>query len=105
MPQFYPVCSTNEVPPGQSRLFFVNETAIAVFHLGGAFYALANECPHAGASLAHGDIDGECVSCRIHHWRFDIRDGTYLDEDKPRYDAKSFAVRVINDQLEIDLDG
>ena len=43
----------------------VAETMIGVFHVGGRFFALANECPHEGASLAHGIIEGDTVRCRI----------------------------------------
>jgi nitrite reductase/ring-hydroxylating ferredoxin subunit len=104
MSQFQRVCTINEVGPGESQLFIVNDTPVAIFNLAGEFFALANECPHAGASLAHGDINGECVSCRIHHWRFSIRDGTYLDENKPRYNAHRFDLRVVGDELQVDLD-
>jgi len=62
---------------------------------------LANACPHAGASLAHGIMDGDTVTCRIHHWRFTIRDGKYLDEDKPRCDVQTFAVRVVGEEVQV----
>ena len=88
---------------GEAKLCFAGETAVAVFQHAGRFFALANECPHAGASLAHGLIDGDCVSCRIHHWRFCIRDGRYLDEDKSQYNVRSFRVRVVGDEVQVEL--
>jgi len=68
----------------------------------GQFHALDNACPHAGASLAHGQIEGDTVRCRIHHWCFCITDGTYLDEDKPEFDARTIAVRVVGDYVQVE---
>jgi len=82
-------------------MFRVAETMIGVFNVGGSFFALANACPHAGASLAHGIVDGDTVACRIHHWRFSIREGKYLDEDKPRCDVQTFAVRVAGEEVQV----
>jgi len=98
---FYTVCKSSDIPVGKARMFVINETMVDVFNIGGEFYALKNECPHAGASLAHGLIDGDEVACRIHHWRFSIRDGTYLDENKPKCNAQSFQVRVVEADLQV----
>ena len=79
-------------------MFVVNERQIGLFNVDGSLYALANECPHAGASLAHGELNGDIVSCRIHHWRFCVRDGVYLDEDNPRYNADAYHIDIIDDE-------
>ena len=99
--EFETVCCVNEIPEGEGRIFTVAETRIGVFHVGGRFFALANECPHAGASLAHGVIEGNTVRCRIHHWAFSIQDGTYLDEAKPQCNARSFPVRIVGDEVQV----
>lgn len=103
MPSFHTVCQVSEIPAGEARLFVVDETPIGVFHVEGEFFALHNECPHAGASLAHGTIENGVVSCRIHHWRFCIRDGTYLDEARPQHNARSFPVRIVDRQVQVQL--
>ena len=102
-PNFQTVCRIGDIPEGDGRMFVVAETAIGVFNIGGSFFALANECPHAGASLAHGIVESGTVRCRIHHWRFSIRDGTYLDEDKPHCNVQSFPVRVVGDEVQIEV--
>ena len=84
-------------------MFAVNDTMIGVFNVDGDFFALANECPHAAASLAHGFVDGETVACRIHHGRFSIRDGSYLDEDKPQCNAKTFLVHIVGEEVRVEL--
>lgn len=104
MPEFKTVCRIDDIPEGESRLFVVENTLVGVFHVDGEFYALHNECPHAGASLAHGLIEGNTVRCRIHHWRFCIKDGAYLDQDQPELNAKTIPVRVKDREVQVDVE-
>ena len=103
MPEFHTICKVGNIPEGEARMFVVDDVMVGVFHINGQFHALDNECPHAGASLAHGLIEGDTVRCRIHHWRFCIRDGTYLDEAKPEFNARSFVVRVVGDDVRVEM--
>ena len=48
---------------------------MAVFRVGERWFALRDACPHMGASLAEGELDGLRVACRWHGWKFDLRDG------------------------------
>ncbi|MBD3674091.1 MAG: Rieske 2Fe-2S domain-containing protein [Planctomycetaceae bacterium] len=102
MSNFVTVCKIDEIPVGEARMFVIEGTPVGVFHIDDHFYALHNECPHAGASLAHGSIDGDVVSCRIHHWRFCLRDGTYLDQDQPKWNAQTIPVRVVGDEVQLE---
>ncbi len=103
MAEFRSICRTEDVLPGTSKLFVVEDTLIGLFNVEGEFFALANECPHAGASLAHGCVNDSTVSCRIHHWRFSVRTGQYLDEDKPEYDAVTYCVRVTGEDVQVEV--
>lgn len=66
---------TAEIPEGTGREFKVGERYIAVFCSEGHFYAIEDECPHAGAPLSDGTVHRGIVSCLRHGWRFDLRDG------------------------------
>ena len=101
MSQFFDVCKVSDIPMGEARMFEVNEVMIGVFHQAGQFFAMDNACPHAGASLSHGIIEGDVVRCRIHHWRFCIRNGTYLDEKKPKFNIRTYQVRVLDERIQI----
>ena len=37
--------------------------------------AFQGRCPHQGALLGEGEIDGGALVCRNHRWRFDVNDG------------------------------
>ena len=45
------VASASEIKPGEKKLVTVKGREIGVFTVGGAFFALANRCPHAGGPM------------------------------------------------------
>ncbi|MBE4737298.1 MULTISPECIES: bifunctional 3-phenylpropionate/cinnamic acid dioxygenase ferredoxin subunit [Streptomyces] len=49
--------------------------AIAVFHDGGAYYALDDTCSHGQASLSEGWIEDGEVECPLHSARFCLTSG------------------------------
>ena len=102
---FQTVCQVTDIAEGKARMFVIDEQMIGVFHIEGEFFALGNQCPHAGASLAGGIIEGDCVRCRIHHWKFSIRDGAYLDADRPDFNTPSYPTRTVGDDVQVDLEG
>ncbi len=53
-------------------------TVLALFNLGGTFYAVNNTCTHAGGPLGEGKVDGHTVTCPWHGSRFDIQTGVVL---------------------------
>jgi nitrite reductase (NADH) small subunit len=104
MRQFQFVCQTDDLPLGESKMVKVDGQLIGLFNVNGEFLAVSNECPHAGASLAHGTFEGEVVNCRIHHWKFCLRSGRYLDQDKPEFNAQTFVTRVVDGKVLVSLD-
>ena len=101
--RYVTICQKDDVPRGEARMFVVDGTMIGIFNVAGDYFALHNECPHAGASLAHGYLEDDVVRCRIHHWRFSVRDGRYLDEESPRFNARTFPVRIRGDAVQVGL--
>jgi nitrite reductase/ring-hydroxylating ferredoxin subunit len=55
-----------------------NGDEVAVFNVGGEYYAIENFCPHKGAPLSDGVICGHVVECSLHGWQFDVRTGECL---------------------------
>ena len=49
--------------------------SIAIFRVGDRFHAVRDECPHAGASLADGDLTGTIITCPRHGSQFDVATG------------------------------
>ena len=93
------VAQVGEIPEGQGRAFPVGKRMVAVFHSEGRYFAIDDFCPHQGASLAEGYIDGCAVACPWHHWRFSIEDGSWLDN--PKIAVDKFNVRVSGQNIQV----
>jgi nitrite reductase (NADH) small subunit len=75
MSEFRPAIAVADLPPGGAAEVVVDGQAVAVFNVGGAFYALSGRCPHRGGPLGQGFLDGRQVSCPWHNWTFDVTTG------------------------------
>ncbi len=70
-----PLIRPEEIPDGKGRAFRLNGTEVAVFRQSGALYAIQNPCPHEGAALTEGVLDGDAVVCPLHGYRFCLKTG------------------------------
>ena len=77
--------------------------SIAIFDLGGNYYAIENTCPHRGGPLAEGEMNGEEVICPWHGARFNIKTGAVVAPPAPQ-GVKSFPVRVTGDDVEVEIE-
>lgn len=69
----------SDVPEGRGATVELKDgKELALFHVGGEFYAIDNSCPHRGSPLAEGNLCGAAVECDWHGWRFDLRTGACL---------------------------
>ena len=78
MSEFVPVAKVSEIPDPGKKLVEVDDRLVAVFHVGGQFYALDDVCTHDGGPLVEGQLDGYHIICPRHGARFDIRTGEAL---------------------------
>jgi nitrite reductase/ring-hydroxylating ferredoxin subunit len=85
------------------KLVEVGGLGIAVFNVGGSYYAIENTCPHRGGPLAEGMMAGEEVICPWHGARFNVKTGAVLTPPAQR-SVKSFPVRVTGDDVEVEVD-
>ncbi len=51
MPNLVEVAKTNELEPGEGKLVEIEGKEIALFNCEGNYYAIDNECTHAGGPL------------------------------------------------------
>lgn len=96
---FITVAAEGAIAEGTGQAFPVQGRMIAVFLEQGQYHAIDDLCPHMGASLADGYVEGGVVSCPWHAWRFRINDGTWCDNPKIKIDA--FPVRVLDGQIQV----
>jgi 3-phenylpropionate/trans-cinnamate dioxygenase ferredoxin subunit len=92
MSDFTRVCQVSDIPDPGRDVFEVDDRFVAVFHVGGEFYAIDDLCTHDGGPLGSGKLDGFTVTCPRHGAKFDIRDGRVLAMpatcDTPAHEVK-----------------
>lgn len=92
MAAFTKVARVSEVPPGGARIVVVAGQPVALFNVGGRFYATSNTCLHRGGPVGEGDLDGTVVTCPWHGWEYDVRTGANVIN--PAASLKTYEVRV-----------
>lgn len=78
MADFVRVASVGEIPDPGREIVEVEDRLVALFHVGGRFYAIDDVCTHDGGPLGEGQLEGFAVVCPRHGAKFDIRDGRAL---------------------------
>jgi len=63
------------LPPGQMLRLEIGRSVIGLANVNGQFYAFNDNCPHQDFPLSEGVLEDCCLSCALHGWSFDLRDG------------------------------
>ncbi len=92
------VTRVSQVASGTGTVVSVEGKAIAVFNLGGKFYAIANECTHMGGPLGKGRVEGTTVTCPWHGSQFDVTSG-HVTKGPARRPVATYPVRVQGDDV------
>lgn len=100
MADWIDVAGVDDIPPGSRRVVDVDGAQIAVFNVGGEFFAIEDVCTHDGGELASGVLEGDQVICPRHGARFCVRTGEALSA--PAYEATAkLPVRVENGTVQV----
>jgi nitrite reductase (NADH) small subunit/3-phenylpropionate/trans-cinnamate dioxygenase ferredoxin subunit len=95
------VCRVSDIAEGMGHTVYAGDKAIALFCVGGKYFAIDDTCPHMGASLGSGFVEGGTVTCPWHFWRFRLSDGTWADN--PKLGIGCYAVRVVGEDVQVDI--
>ena len=69
---WYAATSSGSLAPGQVESFIAVERHLVVFRdRGGTAHVLDAHCPHMGAHLGGGSVQGDTLQCPYHGWRYD----------------------------------
>jgi nitrite reductase/ring-hydroxylating ferredoxin subunit len=102
MPELTKICPTSDVAEGSVKSFEVGTSVIAVYNLGGTFYATDNECTHGAASLADGILEDDIIECTMHFGAFNVKTGEAVQA--PCFTAlRTYRVVVQDGQVCVDL--
>src|SRR5712692_5160940 len=76
---------------------------IAVFNLGGKYWAIEDKCPHRGGPLSEGMLAEDEVICPWHGSRFKIKTGAVLTPPAQR-NVKSFPACIVGTDVEVEIE-
>lgn len=111
--------TVSEFAPGTPYCIEVAGRRLVVVRNGDRFYALRDTCPHQGAPLSAGSVQGttlkrdvgdpiafgrvgEILRCPWHGWEFDLKTGrSLIDPDKIR--VRAYPVRVEGDRVIVEI--
>ena len=101
------VGTVDEVRREGCRVVEVDGRSIGVISVGEGFYAIADRCPHMGAAMCAGSVNGtllpsaphelvygldqQVIRCPWHGWEFDLASGRSLLEPR-RFGLKTYRV-------------
>jgi len=97
------VCPVSDVPENSAKAFEIGTTTLAVYNIGGEFFATDNECTHGAASLAEGILEDDVIECTLHFGAFNVKTGKAVSA--PCFvPLRTYKVAVKDGQVFVDLD-
>jgi nitrite reductase (NADH) small subunit len=97
------IAAAEDCPPGAAKELVVADRIVALFNVGGQFFALDGICPHQGGPLGEGALTGCIVTCPWHGWQFDVRSGQH--QFSPNVVQPRFATRVEDGGVWVEIPG
>jgi len=95
------LCNADEVAPGSAIRIEIEDLALAVFNIGGAFYVTDDQCTHGPGQLSEGYIEDDVVECNFHNGQFNIRTGEVVSPPC-MVPVKTYPVQVVDGKVTIE---
>ena len=92
MEDYAEVANADDIQEGCGRIFSFKGQEVAIFNIGGEFFAVQNTCLHMGGPLGEGFLDGDTVTCPWHSWEYNVKTGQH--KLNPANKLKTFKVRL-----------
>jgi len=100
---FHKVATKGQIEPGQFLSVEVDGEPIAIYNVGGEFYATRDECTHDGGTLSGGTMEGDQVVCPRHGAKFDVTTGEV--KALPAFEpVATFELKLEGDDIYVDVE-
>jgi toluene monooxygenase system ferredoxin subunit len=96
---FHEVCGAEDLWIGDMDAFSVAGKPVLLVNVEGFFKAYSNICPHQDVPLIEGKLDGCVLTCRAHHWEFDVTNGLSINPSNQR--LVEYPVRIVDGMVHI----
>lgn len=95
------VAQVSDLSPGEGKVVQADGQPIALFNVGGTFYAIHNTCLHRGGPLGEGGLSETVVTCPWHGWQYDVTTGANVRN--PAVKVATFKVKVEGSDVFVEL--
>jgi len=95
------VARVGDVRPNDVIAVTVDGLALVLGRDGERYFATQRHCVHRGGDLADGIVSRGHLICPQHAWRFSTATGCNVEASQ--YCLVTYAVRVVGDQIEVDV--
>ena len=95
--KWYPAVETNVIPVKEGRRIAFGDHEVALFNLGGEYFAIDNRCPHKQGPLADGIVAGKAVFCPLHNLKISLETGCVLAGGQGQ--VKIYPVKVLQGKV------
>jgi 3-phenylpropionate/trans-cinnamate dioxygenase ferredoxin subunit len=75
MADYKELLKADDLKNGQMKAYTAGGNEVLIARVGDQFYAADNRCPHFGAKLAEGKLEGTVLTCPRHASQFELKDG------------------------------
>ena len=99
MAGFVKVANLSDLAPASCRTVEANGKAVALFNVDGTIYALDNTCLHRGGPLGEGTLEGDVVTCPLHMWEYNVRNGENVGN--PSIKVAAYPVEVEGNDIKV----
>jgi len=116
MGRFIEISKSGELAEGTMKEVVAEGRKILLARVGDRYYAADNRCPHMGAKLSEGKLEGVVVTCPRHGSQFDLSNGhvvrwlrtsglisTVSKALKPPRPLAIYSVKVEDDRILIEI--
>lgn len=94
------VASLDDLPDGRPHPASVSGVDVVLIRRGEEVSALHGRCPHRGALLSDGHLEGDLLVCGVHGWRYDSETG--VSPVNPAVALTKFAAWVSDGEVYLD---
>ena len=95
------VARVGDIAEGGCKVVYLDDVAIAIFHIAGHYHAIEDICTHDSGPLAEGSLEGCIIECPRHGAKFDVRTGAVVAMPAMS-PVPSYAVRVEGDEIQVE---
>ena len=91
-----------DVRKGSRKHVTIEGRELSLIHTDEGVFCVDFRCPHTGGPLGEGLVEDGSITCPLHKWRFDLRDGTHT-RSKNCPPAGVYALRLNGDVIQVEL--